>query len=245
MGLVSKSNARERILVLGGPGVGKTSAWLSIAERSPDAHFYVIDTDHAVDRMIESRNLSNVTHKTAAAWEDFVSITADYSAKMRADDWLVVDFFSPGWDAVQDWYVQQVHGKNLDTYFLEARKRQAKGNPIDGDKDWPIIKRVYAKWVEALKTCPGHVYVTTPAQAVGERDDAAVRAMFGVHGVRPAGNKQTGHWPHTVLLFTKTRVGEYVVSTVKDRERRELDKATVANFVNGYLIPIAGFRPGA
>ena len=55
-GLHHPGGTIERIALMGGPGGGKTRAWLSIADfarkTKSDAQFYVIDTDFAAERML-------------------------------------------------------------------------------------------------------------------------------------------------------------------------------------------------
>lgn len=244
-GLVSKATARERILVVGGSGTGKSTTYISAARKSPDATFYVCDSDFAIDRMLEGENLPNVTHRLTIDWADYVKNVKDFQAQMKPDDWLVIDFISTAWDAVQAYYVDQVHGKDVDAYFLEARKKKAKGNPLDGDTDWGIINKIYKAWMtNLLAKTPGHILATAPAKALGDRDDPAVKALYGAAGVRAEGQKHLAHSFHTVLLLGKTRMGEYQLTTIKDRNRREVEKAALGEFATDYLLKIAGFRPG-
>lgn len=240
-----KGTARERLLLIGGAGTGKTTAHLSIAKKVPTSKFFVLDSDFAIDRMIENENLPNVEHRLAIEWTDYVEGVKEYQAKMTTDDWLVIDFLSPAWDAVQAWYVDQIHGKDIDAYFIEARKKKTKGNPLDGDTDWGIINKAYKAFVNILLRTPGHILCTAPAKAIGERDDPQLKATFGAYGVRPEGQKHTAHVFHTILWMTKTRVGEYQMTTIKDRGRREVEKAPVADFAGSYLMAVAGWRPGS
>lgn len=244
MSLHPKGAARERILAVGPAGVGKSSAYLSIARKCPESTIYVLDSDYAIERMLENENLSNVEHRLVTDWEGYVEGVKDFQKKMTADDWLVIDFISGAWDAVQSYFVDQIHGKDLDAYFLEARKKKAKGNPLEGDTDWGVINKLYKAWLNILLGgTPGHIFATAQAKALGDRDDPSVKQMYGAVGVRPEGQKHLGHSFHSVLLFGKTRLGEYNFSTVKDRARREVERAPMAEFATSYLLPIAGWRP--
>ena len=62
MGLRSTGRSKERVLVYGMEGVGKSLAALDIASRiAPDATMYVIDNDNAWDRMLEGQTLAGET----------------------------------------------------------------------------------------------------------------------------------------------------------------------------------------
>ncbi len=243
-----KGATRERILLFGPSGTGKSSAYLSIARKCPDSTFYVLDSDFAIERMLESENLPNVEHRLVVDWEGYVEGVKDFQAKMSSDDWLVIDFISTAWEAAQGYFIDQIHGKDMDAYFLEARKKKAKGNPLEGDTDWGVINKLYKAWMNILiaKT-PGHIFATAQAKAVGDRDDPAVKQLYTGVGARPEGQKNLAYSFHSVLLTGKTRMGEYNFTTVKDRGRREVEKMAVseaAGFAGAYLLPVAGWRPG-
>lgn len=243
-GLAPKGTARERILVYGASGVGKSTAYISIARRCPESRFFVLDSDFAIDRMLESENLTNVQHRLATDWEGYVEGTRDFQKEMGPNDWLVIDFISTAWDCVQAWYSEQVFGKDIDSYFLERRKAKAKGNAFDGDADWTIINRAYKAWTKILLgNTPGHLFATGMSRAVGERDDAAVKQVYAATGQRVEGQKHLANSMHTVLLLGKTRTGEYHMTTVKDRARKEMEKQTFTDFASAYLVGIAGWRP--
>ena len=67
-----------------------------------------------------------------------------------------------------------------------------------------------------------------------ERADAQTKEMYGRFGMKPVGNKHLGYQARTVLLFQ--RFGEQrVMTTVKDRERVELQGAPIGDFSISYL----------
>ena len=71
--VIPRKRARERILVYGGEGTGKTWDYLKIAEALPDVTFHIIDTDDTTERMIdeEFNALNNVEDYMTEDWEDF------------------------------------------------------------------------------------------------------------------------------------------------------------------------------
>ena len=104
---------RERILVYGGPGTGKSRGWLSIARMFPKVKVWVLDTDDAAERMIASHDLPNITVFPCLDWPDYLAAAAEARDKLDPDDWLVVDMVSSAWDAVQGFYIEQAFGMKL------------------------------------------------------------------------------------------------------------------------------------
>jgi hypothetical protein len=45
----------------------------------------------------------------------------------------------------------------------------------------------------------------------------------------------------TVLWLTKKRIGEWYITTIKDRGRKELEDQAVGDFAEDYLQAIAGW----
>lgn len=247
---------RERILLMGAFGTGKTTNWLNIAKwahatESP-ARFYAIDTDSALEAFLgpgtqyshlDSRQGGNIQWAAAYDWEEYEEIMSSYSAVIGPDDWLIIDFISPAWEAVQSWYVNQVFKQDAAEYFLEARKAMKGGNPLDGWKDWQYINKVYKRWIDqVIHRTGGHKLFTAQVKSIQEGADRATRAMFGAHGVMPAGQKQLGYQVHTILLNQVTRQGAVTTTTVKDRERPVLTDASINEFTIEYLVNVAGWQ---
>lgn len=61
MGLQTGGRSRERILVFGMEGVGKSYAALDVASRIGERTLYVIDNDNAWDRMLEGQTIAGET----------------------------------------------------------------------------------------------------------------------------------------------------------------------------------------
>ena len=257
MNLKPKGNARERILLYGGAKVGKTSAYLSIARKCPNSTIHVLDSDLAMERMVEGHSdLANVRVHDVDTWTDYVesaktavaamptyTIDTPNGPKTVSDDWLVVDFLSGAWDAVQTWYIDKKFGKAPEDYFTAHAIAAKKGNPLDGDKDWSVINKNHKAFMNILLRSPGHVLGTATAKALGDRDDVQLQTMFQVVGQRPEGQKGLAHAFHTIILLSKNRAGEHQMTTVGDRERRLVSNAPLSDFAMNYLVPIAGWRP--
>lgn len=147
---------RERILAIGGSGAGKTSMWLRIANwamlTKSDARFYVLDTDDAVEAMVEEEypklgpflNDEKVTvdysgmkanvwkaegpnitlfRVTPDEWPNYMA-GLNYSLEniVPKKDWLVVDLLSYAWGAAQTFFTDQVYQKDRGAYFLDLRR---------------------------------------------------------------------------------------------------------------------------
>lgn len=249
--------ARERILIYGVGGTGKSSAAVDIA-RNVDSHLYVVDTERAFERMMESASMDNVTVKDVrfdamvndtTNWDEMLGFVRETVKTMGVDDWLVIDSVTPTWDDVQAWFTERLWGDDLADYMMAARM-QAKdsgkkgGSAFEGFTDWPVINKQYNQLYNLILNAPGHVLLTAEtAQLVDEDTDTMV--TFGSHGVKPKGQKRLPHIPHTVLLFRRRQGGKWVIDTVKDREREQLGGVDNDGFTRTYLQNIAGWRQAA
>jgi len=108
MVLVSTGRSRERVLVFGLEGVGKSLAALDIASRVAPHKLYVIDNDNAWDRMLEGQTLAGETVNVAEEyrWDAAVERKAgkDVGGWVFDDKWCVdggnvVVFHADGWEA--------------------------------------------------------------------------------------------------------------------------------------------------
>jgi hypothetical protein len=236
-------------------GAGKTTAWLNWAkwahETGSPMKFYALDTENALDAFLEPgsqyekldfRQGGNVEWVQVHEWLEYTAAVNVFADKLTRDDALVVDFISPAWEAVQNFYVEEMFHQDSDEYFLEARKNLKGGNPLDGWKDWQYINRLYKGWInKVLYKTPGHKYFTAQADAIRDTDDRGLRAIFGAHGVRPKGQKELGHQTHTVLLGSVSARSGISLTTIKDRERERLSDLTITDFTIDYLVNIAGW----
>lgn len=245
---------QERILAMGGMGSGKTAGWLSIAywshKTKSDAHFYVIDSDAAAARMLvgnKYKALDNVTVYNAFEWLSIKAATEEILTKVRPQDWIIVDFMGPAWDAVQAWYVNEIYGsQDMGEYFMEIRKAKAKGTSVqelEGWKDYGVINPNYKTWMNKLvHTSPAHLYLTATVTGIRETDDKGLKAIFQAFGLRPVGQKHMAFQVHTVLLFQMMKPGEWYLNSVKDRERELLVGHRIKDFARDYLVKVAGWK---
>lgn len=253
-------NPREFILTFGVGGTGKSTALLEIARMCPTDTFHVIDSElQNYNRLLATAftDLDNVVVYPAEDWDDWVKLIPSINNSMGRDDWLGVDFATPTWDAVQGWFVEKIHGQDIDEWFVAKRQQNQRlkdstkgGNEVKGftalsgsDGDWQVINKVYFKhFYNALLKCPGHVYMTAEQDVIGKDDDKEVKAAYGPYGFKPKGQKKLGHVPMTSMWLTKARVGKYNMTTIKDRGRPEVEDEPLDNFAQDYLIELAGWK---
>ncbi len=251
------ASRRERILSMGPFGSGKTSQWLNIAKMAhatgSPMKFYAIDTDNALEAMLEPgsqyealdyRRGGPIEWVTVFEWNDYKAAMDNFQSKVGHDDWLIIDFVSPAWDAVQNWYVTEIYAQGSNDYFMDVRRNLKGGNPLDGWKDWQYINREYKAWINrVLHQTAGHKFLTAQATAIGESDEKSLKATFGSYGVKPKGQKELGYQTHTVLLTSIDRTGRIGITTIKDRERPRLSdfEASEAGFTLDYLVNVGGW----
>jgi hypothetical protein len=240
----------ERILVFGGPGSGKTKNLIDIAKRCSTSRFHVIDSDASFGRMLAGdnshlwdQNGGNISVSPVYVWVEYTDALDKIQKLITANDWIVADMISPAWEAVQDHFSEQVFGKGVEQFFLEARAAAKKGSAFDGRKDWTVINKLYRNWANQLtlkSRC--HVYATAGVAAVQEDDGKEIRALFGRYGVKPTGQKENGHRFHTVLWTSRSANGQWRINTIKDRERDEMVDVVVGDFAQDYLAKVAGWK---
>lgn len=241
-------SARERVLLFGEYGAGKTSAVLSLAEHLPDDHFYVIDNDDAYERMLAGRNINNVTVESVGSWQEHVTTIAKFLSDMTRDDWLVIDSVSEAWESVQDWWIEATRGESPADYFTQLqRDRVEEGKGSGGGismSEWGYIKKEWKQRLTLpLLRCPGHLLYTARLGTFSGDEDKQIVSAFASLGAYPKGEKNTSYQMHTVLQLGKGRSGGYAMTTAKDRERRVLKGEGFEDWFNSYIVGVAKWRP--
>lgn len=259
-GLKSPMKPREFILSFGMQGVGKSKSILDAARACPQDTFWCIDSELSnYDRLLgtEYRDVKNVDVRPALEWDDWKRGIKEIGESMKVDDWIVVDSTTPTWDAVQGWFSEQIHGEEPDEWFLQKRLQNQRANDsatkasektrgfaaLSGEQgDWQVINKQYFKNIyNRLLMAPGHKYLTAEQDTISKEDDREVRGTYGAYGIKPKGQKRLGYVPMTVLWLTKKRVGEWYMTTIKDRGRKELEELEWSDFAEDYLLGVAGW----
>lgn len=248
---------KERILVFGSFNTSKTTGWLDIAKwaarNGSESRFFILDSDYSVKRMLVSYPKVNVEIVTPDnGWTDYMRFQQMVLSEAGPNDWVVIDFITAAWQAVRDYFVEQVFHQDIADYFLQARKDLAGGSKslgaLEGWVDYAVINPLYFKWVNKLIFQERfHVYATAQSEGLSSdrkpTEDANVRALLLPFGVKPRGQKDLPYQFHTILLSGHdVSTNKYMLNTVKDRERPVLRGHPVTSFAVDYLQGIAGWE---
>lgn len=252
-GFRSPGLSQERLLLTGPFGSGKTTAYLSIAkwaiETGSDARFYVLDSDRAVNHLLSTPTWSKYsapfTVYEVYDFPDFTGALEQVRPQVRPHDWTIVDFMDAAWPAAQDHYTNEIYDRSLANYFLDMKKRGKDGNPLDGWKDWSVINKIYGDFAKTLfYGTASNVLVTAKSKALSDTDSKQLRAEFGGHGIRPAGQKDLAFQVHTVLYMQNAGTQGWYMNTVKDRGRTYHQGTQLTDdydFAMAYLMGTAGW----
>lgn len=246
----------ERILLFGGGGVGKTNAALSIANHLNKGRMFVVEQDYslAYERALttdysDARNKVEVL-SSDPEWDSFISnVQASVDQADPETDWIVIDPVSPSWDWVQEWSLETQYGKDLPETLVELKRQfgtdtRGYSGALAEMMNWNLVKKEYSKLYKAIQRWKGHLILTAEAKAIGggEREDE-IKMLYGPIGFKPAGESRLRHVASTTLFLTHPRRGEWQVTTVKDRNRQEMDREVIEDFALDYLVQYGNWGP--
>lgn len=252
---------RERIIVMGLTGSGKSYQWLKMAEKllPTGSVFRCLDTDDAITYMLETqfphllpRNGGNVHVQLATDWNELKEGSKFlFTPDIKDDDWAIVDMADAPWENVQKYFTSEVFKEDIGEYFLQVRKEiQASKKKVSsvarealaGWTDWAVINKLYSDWITPIVyRLKCHLYMATKTQRLGDRDDPDIKELYSERGVRPSGQKHLGHQAHTILLLIPGK-GKWYITTVKDRAGRPyFEKTLLSDLHLQYLVAKAGW----
>lgn len=251
----SQLPVKERILLYGGPGSGKSSAAFHIAkfyeQTGTPGKIYIADTDSAAYRTYEAgyKSLTNIEILPIYEWEDLQALK---SLPFGPTDWLVIDFISSSWQMIQDWYADQLfeHDMNIQIMYtrmkIEEQKRgintkEKTPQALDSWRDWPAINGMYYKWLNTLFSRERvNIIGTSPAKVAGENTPPQILSLVKSIGLVPEGQKNLVHAFHTLVYMNKVN-RDYTFTVLKDRERELVSGKTMIRFPISYLQEVANW----
>lgn len=229
------ARSRERLVLFGMEGVGKTSAAWQIALRTNAKTIWYVETDNTADEFAESEQYADVGIREewvnrqrdttyynnsdgrvvllrVRSWEEYVWAMEKAFKEAERDDWIVIDNQSNMWTGVQDWYVVNAYGKSSADFALEVRKKQIANNEkgtVSQEQftDWGAINPQYNEHVRRyILNPPCHILMLAMQKPLDDKErDKEAKATFGPYGVKPVGQKAIGQDARTVLLLTKDK----------------------------------------
>lgn len=236
--MISPYSFRERILLYGGSGVGKSKCYLDLYDIMEDSHFYVIDTDTAADFMFEGRDRSRLTFEEPNSYRDCASAFLRFSQRANRDDWLVIDLGDPLWIWTQTFWKMSYFGKTEEEmlFFIEPKTQKIRGKEVPFRPNWSEINRMYDTLIRTAFEAKCHIIMicgeTTISDGGGDWDDAAdILSIYRSEGTKPQGNKRNSHYFHTILHLIMNGP-KYRASIPKEREGREklwVEKAEITD----------------
>jgi len=272
--MLTQTTRRERILVYGSYKLGKSFCWLDIANSlyqsgNTEPHFYVVDTDFGVEKMLDEgfghlEDAKMMTLYQPMDFEDLMVASREIRKNAKRGDWVVIDMLSYPWTEAQAFYMRGVFGDEPDNYFMQMRQEVvAKGGKdkrayggFEGT-DWNFISKVYKEF-ELPLTMKGtwNVFgVTEESKLDADRGASPeqVKLYKAVGGMAPVGQKGIGHRFDTIFRMTKRANGQRQITMVGDRGRENrawgnqdshtlnIDEPPQA-FTQRYLVDVVGWE---
>lgn len=268
MPLIQPSKLREKLLVIGGGGAGKTYAHLLIAwyafQSDDPRKFFILDTDdEAVQHVLFEPKFAELLHSidgevvnpsgnihlfSARTWQDYLDFR-DYVLKNHNEyDWVVIDFITTAWKAVRDAWLEDHVGKTHGQALQDASKQGLTGwDMFKVDYNYTVINAMYFDWLEpiSLRTRT-HLFWTAEMDEINEsarnmpQDQKDHLRQFGKW--KAAGQKKLSHQCRSYLRLQQLARGRVIFTNGKDRARKVLDGDDCNDFVKDYLVSVAGWR---
>lgn len=250
---------KQRILVYGDLGTGKTEGLLSWAGRI-NGKTRIIDTDGAVDVILHNNEKykdlkGKVEVLVTRNWDEATENLAKVFRDSGPEDLVGIDSMTDLNNYRMDYATEKVTGKNLAEFFTawltnstvsEIKKKGQQGFLIANgvyDLANPLWRGVVTDRVK-LPKC--HVYMTAHAQDTGhDREDAITKSTYGDFGSKPQTDKNVGFDAASVVLMNKGKLpGDMRYTVVKDWGSGGGERdVKYEDFATAWLFKRNGWRP--
>lgn len=238
----------------GDAGSRKTTAILQLAKRFKDTEFRVVECDWSPSIDVFRANplyagLDNLL--TRVAYPDEYDSQLEgmlWATAAGKGNWGVFDSFTHTWEASQEKYIEEQFDKEADAFYMQKRGEQIandkRGGGLDGQMDWPLIKKWHNRFYKAVMKSQAHFILTMEQTTVNQEHLNGAREEMGLFGrerYMPRGRKQIAHVPRTILHLEVDRDGTASYSSMKDRDRELQTDHTWTDFGRDYLMSVGGW----
>ena len=250
---------REKILLMGPPGSGKSHQAVKVVKLLEDYNVpvFIIDLEDKMGAMLEAMGAmpKNLLLYKAFEWTEeeakdsdggLLEVMTSIEKESNPGDWIIVDRVDLTWNMVQRWFVREKFKMDLASKMVEKSKSMTKGSmfmPVFDQGSWQVINENYEGFIHRLlyrSRC--NILVTTGIKGA---DQSSPVDIYGNLGVLPRGQKEIGHQPHSVFLLgmrseydanTRKYNLTWNITTGKDLPGRDyFDKEELDDFAIEYL----------
>lgn len=243
---LAQLQTREKILIYGGTGSGKSKALLSIVRAFPDNTCFMIDTDDGIGKSIIALGgeeaFPNLEYRLVDGLGGIYTAFHEAQKMLQRGDWLLLEHVGRYFQVAQDYYSQKVYQIPAAERALEVKaRRKTQQRPPEDEggsatvwdaKEWADIRNLHnANLMDIiLSRSPYNVAATAGAKEIipfftGKEKNRLVREqrdIFTPYGFYPEGQKQLHEKFETIVFMERVKTGKgksFVFHTLKDRER--------------------------
>lgn len=234
---------RDRVMLVADSGMGKTRAMLSYIEEhlndDSSINVAVIDCDDSMEELLDGFPLTKALLQKGTNWwlvrnyRQLGEAAARIPMLLKEGDILAFEGLERGWELAQDYYTEEVFGKNPAEQLMHIRKSLVSADSLkptsyDTARDWPTIRKLWKNEVlyELTAGVPWHVVTTVSAKPIVNLGgdtwnvNPYVRAIFGDIGVAPEGEK-SDYKRFQLIVCLGMSGADYVLSVAKNRTTLE------------------------
>jgi len=127
---LSQLKRREKIVLMGDTGSGKTYSMLTLAQAFPGNLFYIIDPDDGVSKVLDELGgdaaFPNVEYRLTVTWEEAHAAFIEAHQNLGEGDWLMFEQLGKMWEMAQNYYSIETFQIPAIDKLLGVKKAEAK-----------------------------------------------------------------------------------------------------------------------